>query len=206
MIRIGILDDDEIFIDFFLEIVSEYENIECVTKNTNSSSLFKLLKFDSNIEIDYLFLDIHLKNESGIDLISNFKKLLPNTEIIMLTIDGSNKSLFKALIQGANGYLIKEKNAVDFNNIFKIIMDGGAIISPEIAKILLSYFSPKSIISDLTVQENQILYLLVAGLSYKDIADKMGLTIDGIRYHIKKMYKTLKINSRYELIYNYPID
>ena len=73
MIRIGILDDDEIFIDFFLEIVSEYENIECVTKNSNSSILFKLLKFDSNIEIDYLFLDIHLKNESGIDLISNFK-------------------------------------------------------------------------------------------------------------------------------------
>lgn len=125
----------------------------------------------------------------------------PEIEIIMLTVFEDRENVFEAVCAGASGYLLKNASPEMIAQSIKEVMKGGAAMSPVIARKTLDFFQKniKKEIS-LTAHEQQVLKLLVDGLSYKMIAAKMNVAIDTVRYHIKNTYDKLHVHSAPEAV------
>lgn len=148
-----------------------------------------------------LVLDINLLGISGIEGLPLLLDKLPNTDIIMLTTFEDNESIFKALCAGACSYLSKKTPLAKIREAIEIVYSGGSYMSPSIARKIVNRFAPnRNKPQQLTIRQKDIVDGIVAGKSYKMIADDLFVSLDTVRSHIKNIYKTLEINSKAELI------
>ena len=126
---------------------------------------------------------------------------MPEVDIIMLTTFEDNDSIFKALCAGACSYLSKKTPLKKIQEAVEVVNSGGSYMSPSIARKIVNHYAPRSTKkSVLSSRENDVVRGIVAGKSYKMIADDLHVSINTIRTHIKNIYKTLGINSKAELI------
>ncbi len=152
---------------------------------------------------DVLLLDIGLPGMSGLNGIKLVKELYPDCDIIMFTVHDDPNRIFEALCNGASGYLLKN---TPFSEISRAIMDlyaGGAPMSPQIARKVIQHFNPRAKpahVSPLSDKEREVVVGLVDGLSYKMIADRLDITIETVRSHIKNIYRKLHVHSKAEVI------
>jgi DNA-binding NarL/FixJ family response regulator len=157
-----------------------------------------------------ILMDIGLPGMSGISGMRLIKEKQPDVDIIMLTVYTDWQKIFDSLCAGASGYLLKNTPLVEIKKGIESVRSGGAAMSPEIARKVMEYFTPKPMAKSfappagedagLTPREKEIVIGLVDGLSYKMIADRMSISIDTIRFHIKNIYKKLQVNSKAEVI------
>lgn len=205
MISIGFIDDDINFVDSLITILENENDIKCKLKSQNFNQFLKQFKYNPDFNIDILFLDIHLEDASGLDFLAKIRKRLPLTEIIIFSVNENPDILIKSFCLGATGYLLKESTFDEIKAFIKIIQNGGAAISPRMAKKLIVYFAPQKNLNNNTFsdREHQILKLMAEGWEYKRVADKVNLSIDGVRFYIKSIYKKLNIHSKSELINMY---
>jgi|WetSurMetagenome_2_1015567.scaffolds.fasta_scaffold221902_2 DNA-binding NarL/FixJ family response regulator len=157
-----------------------------------------------------ILMDIGLPGMSGISGMRLIKEKQPDVDIIMLTVYTDWQKIFDSLCAGASGYLLKNTPLAEIKKGIESVRSGGAAMSPEIARKVMEYFTPKSMArtvtspagedAGLTPREKEIVIGLVDGLSYKMIADRMSISIDTIRFHIKNIYKKLQVNSKAEVI------
>lgn len=155
------------------------------------------------ITLDVILLDINLLGMSGIQGIPKILDLFPEVNIVMLTTFDQNEYIFQALKAGATGYIIKDTPIWDIKRALETILAGGSFMSPGIArKVMESFKQPKEEIQfeSLTDRQNEILNALVEGLSYKMIADKLGISTHTTCDHIKAIYRKLQVNSKGEAI------
>ncbi len=152
---------------------------------------------------DIVLMDIDMPGKNGIDALKEIKQFNPAIEVIMLTIFEDRENVFEAICSGASGYLLKNSSPETIAASIKEVMKGGAAMTPVIARKALQFFqkpSKKEGTFQLTIQEQQVLKLLVDGLSYKMIAAKMNVVMDTVRYHIKKIYDKLHVHSAPEAV------
>jgi DNA-binding NarL/FixJ family response regulator len=136
----------------------------------------------------------------GLTAIDKILKLYPDSNIIMNTIKDDSETIFKALQLGAIGYIDKQSFDSNFKDVFECIENGGAFMTPKIARMVISYINkPQAITKQLTDREKDIVNGIVDGLSYKLIADRHDLALDTVRMNVKSVYRKLKINSKAEL-------
>lgn len=174
--------------DFSCDIV--VDSVEEFLKNIGKSP-----------ELEVVLLDINLPGMTGIEGIHHIKHQYPNVSIIMLTIYKDEKHVFDALKAGADGYLLKNTPLKTIKTGLLQILEEGAPISPLVAKKVISFFNPqknikKSGFEELTAREIEVLQAMSDGLAAKNIADKLFVSIDTIRYHTKNIYKKLQVNSK----------
>jgi DNA-binding NarL/FixJ family response regulator len=137
---------------------------------------------------------------NGLEMIERILKLYPKSVIIMNTIQDDSETIFKALQLGASGYIDKQSFETKFTEVFECIGNGGAYMTPKIARRVIEYFSKsRNIMQELTVREKDIVNGILDGLSYKMIASKHDLALDTVRMYVKKVYRKLSINSKSEL-------
>ena len=121
--------------------------------------------------------------------------------ILVITEPENSFRIFETFKAGANGFCLKSESAKEFAHHVDTMFKLGNSVSMSLLPLLVKNFQKKSIIEEvLTVKEINIAKELSAGLSYKLIADKVGISIDGVRFHIQKIYRKLEINSKGELI------
>ncbi len=203
-IRIAILEDDQYVMNELADMVKSSDKLEYVMAVSSGEQFLKY--FSKETQLDILLTDIGLPGMSGIEVIMRVATISPDTMIIVLSSFHDNDTIFKALRAGASGYLLKDAS---FEQLEKTILDahnGAPALSPAIANRMIHYFNGAKIQKkdyELAPKESQVLQLLIEGLSYKMISNEMGISIDGIRYYIKKTYKKLQINSRPELMKMY---
>ena len=139
---------------------------------------------------------------SGLEGIRHIRQKLPEADIVMLTTFEEDKNIFKALCAGACSYISKRTSLMKIQEALFIINRGGSYMSPSIARKIAKHFMPKAPKEKdlLTPRQIQIVDGLVEGLSYKLIADKLSISIDTVRDHIKRIYRTLEVNSKAEVI------
>ncbi len=202
-LKIGIIEDDEMILERYRGFINQSELSECIIA---VNSVEKFLKFCRPfMAFDLILLDIGLPGVSGLDGIELIKKKIPDVEIVMFTIMEDSDVIFKALRRGAVGYLVKNLSKVEFERQLLLINQGGVAISPSIARKIVDYFSPvKQLFSfrkkeKLTKKENLIVSLLIEGLTYNEISENIDLSVNGVRYHIKNIYRKLQVNSRAEI-------
>ncbi|MEM8527876.1 MAG: response regulator transcription factor [Bacteroidota bacterium] len=158
-------------------------------------------KVPTRARLDIIFLDINLPGQSGLDALPVLKKKFSTAEIVMLTAIEEQDALLKAFNLGAAGYLLKSFPVVQLPSFIKTLQAGGALISPTMAKKLVEYFQPSASSLDLLIpREVQVLKSLAAGNTYASTASILGMTVDGVKYHIKNIYKKLNVNNKTDAI------
>ena len=171
------------------------------------AALPNLLNVTSDIaraQPDVILMDIGLPNISGIEGVRTVKLHFPSVQVLMFTVFDDDDNIFDAIRAGASGYLLKKTPAEEIVQSIKDLYHGGAPMSASIARRVLQSFqtAPPTTAVDyqLTVRENEILYSLMDGLSYKKIADKHVVSISTIRTHICNIYHKLHVNSKAEAV------
>lgn len=153
---------------------------------------------------DVILLDIVLPGMSGVEGIHIIKQQWPAASIIMFSVMDDGFNLFRSLCEGATGYLTKDVPLQGVATAIRDVYEGKGIMSPSIARKVAEYFHPKKQLHEvLTSREIDIVNGIIEGLSYKLVADKLQISIDTVRKHIKNIYKKLHINSKSQLVQQY---
>lgn len=151
--------------------------------------------------IDVVLMDIGLPGMSGIECMQHVKKQQLSAEIIMLTVYDDGTRIFNSLCAGATGYLLKTAPLQEIKEAILQIKQGMSPMDPSIARRVVEYFNPKQKISEqLTEKELEVVRAISDGLSYKLIANRLSISINTVRHHIRAIYKKLQVNSKAEVI------
>jgi len=151
---------------------------------------------------DVLLADIGLPGISGVEGVSRIHQRYPALPILMLTVHDDNERVFAAVCAGACGYLLKETAADRLVQCIREVYEGGAPMSPRIARKVVTMFrsvqpqAPES----LSPRQIEILNLLAEGHSYKACAEILKVSTDTIRFHVRNIYQRLHVNSRAEAV------
>lgn len=201
MIRILVYDDNKsrreslkAFISFTpgFEQVGSFENCNRIEADIRETSP------------DIILMDIEMPGVNGISGVSIVKKIAPQVKVIMQTAFDDDDKVFAALQAGAEGYILKSASIDQMQQTIAEVMNGGASMSPSIALKVMRYFSNRqqqvSGLDNLTTKENEVLQYLSSGLSYKMVADKMGISYFTVNNHVKKIYEKLQVHSLGEAV------
>jgi len=153
---------------------------------------------------DVVLTDLGLPGVSGIELVAQIRAQRPELPILVLTIHGEDELVFNALCAGACGYMLKDVMPARLLEAIRELYAGGAPMSPEVARrvvLMFQKFAPPRIEeSQLTARELQVLHLLAEGHSYKSCADRLSLSLDTVRFHIRQIYERLHVHSKSEAV------
>jgi len=200
MIKVAIIEDHKDF-RFALSQLLEMANDFYLTGSFSNAE--EALENISGLE-DALLLDINLPGISGVDAIKEFKKINPDTKIIMLTMLDDDNSIMQAILNGADGYLLKKTAPVEILTSIQTCLAGGSPMTPGIASKVLQLFKKhipqKNNEYSLTKREIQILELLVEGLNNQTIAKKLFISIETVRNHIRHIYQKLQVHSKSQAV------
>jgi len=153
---------------------------------------------------DVVLLDINLPDMKGIDAIPLIKKKFPNIKIIMLTIFDDDDNIMEAILAGADGYLLKKTTPIRILSSLKDCYGGGSPMTPSIAKKVLNLFkskvSKKSNDFSLSQREIEVLNCLVEGMDNKAVAEKLFISVQTVRNHIRHIYEKLQVHSKSQAV------
>ena len=156
---------------------------------------------------DVVLMDIHLPGETGIACTARLKEKLPGVQVIIVTVYRNHELIFQALEAGACGYLLKRSSPEELLKAINEVRTGGAPMTGEIARMLVEAFQKKpgsSASGDgLTQREEEILGFLAEGLSNKEIADRVKISYDTVRAHLRHIYEKLHVRGRTEAVKKY---
>lgn len=160
-----------------------------------------LIEEDMNTAIpDVVLMDINMPNVNGIEGLLKIKKLFPHIKVLMQTVFDDNENVFNSIRSGASGYILKKDSPNKILQAISEVYEGGAVMNPSIAQKVLAYFNPKKAENPLSTRETEVLTLLSEGLSYKMVADKLGLSFHTVSTHTKNIYEKLHVASLGEAI------
>ena len=199
-IKICIVEDLKEVREGMVSLLSLDERFEVLAAFTNAETAEEELPA---WQPDIVIMDINLPGMSGIDCIKKVKGLCPATQFIMFTIYENDEKVFDALSAGASGYLLKRTALARIVEALIELHEGGAPMSTQIARKVINRLRVNETVDDLQVlsaRENEVLQLLAKGLLYKEIAEKLGISVGTIRQHIHKIYEKLHVQNRTEAI------
>jgi DNA-binding NarL/FixJ family response regulator len=210
MIHIAIVDDKKSLCKALEEKFGQFAGYQVLfTAENGKEFLEKMREARQSIQPEVVLMDIDMPLMNGIEAVSEGKLRFPGTRYLMLTIFDEDEKIFNAIKAGADGYLLKDepiekiKEAID-----NLLRNEGAPMSPSIARKVLNLLSgtgqnlPKPAVKkteddyNLTEREKEILQLLVDGLEYKEIAQKLGISPNTVRNNVTKIYSKLHVTSR----------
>jgi DNA-binding NarL/FixJ family response regulator len=162
---------------------------------------------------DVVLMDINLPGMLGTECVARLKRVVPEVPVLMLTVYDDSEQVFKSLMAGASGYLLKRTTKDKLLEAIREITQGGAPMSRQVARRVVQFFHefrqvPEATrrapeVESLTEREEQVLALLAKGHAYKEIADLMGISFETVRTHIRTIYEKLHVHSRTEATLKY---
>ena len=200
MIKVGIVEDEKQIREGLAVLINGSEGFSCVnTFDTAEEAIEKI----AALQLDVVLMDIHLPGKSGIECIAALKPNCAGTQFLMCTSFEDTDSVFKALKSGATGYLTKTTQPSKILDAIVEVHKGGSPMSSNIARKIVASFQRTNTnkeIEKLSKREIEILELLSKGLRYKEVADKLFLSTETVRTHIRNIYDKLQVNSRTEAL------
>lgn len=203
-INVAIVDDSEGICEELEHVISDTPDLACVCVCRNAAIALKRIPA---ARPDVVIMDIHLPDESGIKCTARLKRLLPETQVLMFTIQEDPEIIVKALEAGASGYLLKGAEATDIAAAVHELAKQGAPMSREVARKLVESFHRSGANAtegeQLTLREEEILGLMAKGFLYKEIADQLSIKLDTVGTHVKSIFRKLHVRTRTEAVVKY---
>ena len=202
MISVIVVEDKKIIQDGLVEMLNDSDKFVCLAAYYDCETMLQNVE---HLKPKVIIMDIGLKGMSGIEGTKKVKEILPETNILVLTVHEESEKVFEALISGACGYLLKSTPENELLHAIKNAAEGGSPMNTHIAKkmvvllreLIVSKKEKQKILSE---RENEVLYALSLGHGYKQIADILFISVHTVRYHIKNIYRKLSVHSQSEAI------
>jgi DNA-binding NarL/FixJ family response regulator len=203
--RVGVVEDNPALGAALEKIVDSEPGCRCVGVWTSAE---KALAEIPQWRPDVVLMDIHLPGMSGIEATARLKRSAPELPVIMVTVYRDHDKIFQALKAGACGYLLKRSTPAEIRRAIVEVRAGGAPMSAEIARRVVEAFHGPAQAgfgeeSALSKRQREILELLSTGLANKEIADRLGLSTETVRVHLKHIYDKLHVRCRTEAAAKY---
>lgn len=202
-IRVALVEDSPVITELLQSILLRAEEFLMEQLYTNAEDAIRFLPHQP---ADIVLMDIHLPGMNGIEAVAKLKVMCPHTQFMMCTISAGDEHVFEALRAGAAGYLLKDFSPGELLTALHELHHGGSPMSASIARKLVLHFQqlPAQPVLDnqvsLTAREEELLQLLSEGLRYKDIADRLFVSVDTVKKHCFNIYRKLHVRSRTEAV------
>jgi len=201
MIKVAIVEDHNATRQILGRVISLSSDCICVCVCASAEEALQVLP---QHQPHVVLMDIQLPKMSGVECVGKIKELLSATQVIMVTVYEDPDTIFSALRAGASGYLLKRARPDTILAAVREVQNGGVPMSAEIARKVISYFHAQAAATKetekLTNRERQVLDLVAHGFSNKEIAGRLGVSLDAVLWHLKHIYQKLHVHSRSEAI------
>lgn len=195
-ITVSIIEDDQTIREGYAYLIGHTAGYKVISSYASFEEAAKKIQHDNP---DVLLLDVELPGLSGIDALPKLKKLIPETYILILTVYEQEEKIFRALGNGASGYLTKNTPPEKIMNAIYEVMEGGGPMSAHIARMVIQSFK-RNEQSPLTRRETEILEQIATGKSRKRIAEELFIDLETVKSHIKNIYHKLNVHSKADAI------
>ncbi|MBB22835.1 MAG: LuxR family transcriptional regulator [Roseibacillus sp.] len=198
-IQVWLVEDNEVFRRNVQRVINSLEGMTCEGSFDSAEATFKALQ--TNPAPDVILLDVQLPGVDGIVALTEFRKAIPETRVIILTVFDDADKIFRAVCAGASGYVLKASGTDKIGEAIRQVMGGGAPMTPEVAKKVLDAFANSDLLPGekgdygLTAREQEILRLLAEGLLKKEIADALSISVNTVSTHLRRVYDKLHVNT-----------
>jgi DNA-binding NarL/FixJ family response regulator len=203
-VSISIVEDNDQLRGTLAKVIGRTEGFRCVSDYANAEDALANLP---NVRPDVVLMDINLPGMKGYDCVRRLKAAHPEIQFLMLTVYEDSDSLFNSLRAGASGYLLKRTASARLLEAVRDVFAGGAPLSPQLARRVVQFFSKPAALDSglarLTPAEREFLDQLAKGYAYKEIADRMTISIDTVRSYVRTVYEKLHVHSRTEAVVKY---
>jgi DNA-binding NarL/FixJ family response regulator len=201
VIKAAVIEDMKDIRDGLTTLINFTEGFRCTGSFRSMEEA--LARIDSEVP-DVLLSDIGLPGMSGIQGIRIIKERYPEMQVLMLTVYDDDDRIFDALCAGASGYLLKRTPPAKLLDSIREAMSGGAPVSPEVASRVIKFFrefhSSEREDYDLTPHETRLLKLLTEGYNYQTAAEKLGVSYNTVKFHVRHIFDKLQVHSKSEAV------
>lgn len=200
-IRVLIYDDNEALRQSLQLLIEAEPDMDLLALMPNAETV----EVDvAELKPDVVLMDIDMPGVNGVEAVRRIVKLNNRLPVIMLTVFDDNENIFNAICAGASGYILKRYATEEVPGAIRMVLTGGAPMTGAVARKVLTMVpqarSQEQEQSNLSAKETAILQFLVNGYSYKMIASELKISIDTVRFHIKKIYDKLHVHSATEAV------
>ena len=199
MIKVGIVEDNKTLREGFETLLNRTPGFQCVcTSDTVADALKKIPK----AQPDVVLMDIQLPDSTGVECTARIKEMMPAVHIVIVTVYEDSERIFQALRAGACGYLLKRAQPERIIDAIREAHEGGVPMTPEIARKVIGQFrgqaTAREEVESLSDREREVLEHVMHGLGNKSIAERMGVTVAAVKWHLQHIYEKLHVHSRTE--------
>jgi len=200
-ISVSIVEDNEQLRTTLARVLNRAEGFRCLSHYGDAESALQTLPQDRP---DVVLMDINLPGMNGVECVRRLKQILPQIQIIMLTVYEDTENIFNALAAGAAGYLLKRTKSAELLEAIREVQRGGSPMTTHIARKVTQSFqragpSPQPT-ENLSEREQEVLDCLSQGLIYKEIAEKLGISYETVHTYIRRIYEKLQVRTRTEAV------
>lgn len=199
MIKVAIVEDNRTLREGFETLINQTDDLKCVC---TSSTVEDALKDVPKAKPDVVLMDIQLPDGTGIECTASIKEQLPDVQVVCVTVYEDSDRIFRALQAGACGYLLKRANPGRIVEAVREAHNGDVPMTPEIARKVIGQFQSEaksaSEVEKLTSRENEVLRHVMHGMTNKEIAEHMCVTVATVKFHLQHIYEKLHVHSRTE--------
>jgi DNA-binding NarL/FixJ family response regulator len=199
-IRVMIFEDNQSLRESLYQLIHGSGGFNCVGAFENCAHLLENVQ---KHKPDVVLMDIQMPGINGIEAVKILRDKYPDMKILMQTIFEDSDKIFQSICAGASGYILKNTSPARFLDFIKETYEGGAPMSPSVAKKVLNKVAEQNSTKkdfNLSDREKEVLSCLVKGMSYKLIADACFISIDTVRGHIRHIYEKLHVHSKGEAV------
>ena len=204
MISVSIVDDEPRLRESIATFINGSPGFRCASAYGSAEAALRGLPADRP---DVLLMDINMAGMNGIECVRKLKTLAPEIQIVMFTVYEDTDQIFQALAAGASGYLLKRLPPAKLLQAIQEVHEGGSPMSSSIARKVVASFQMVEPDSGkrphLSPREEAVLDFLAKGFTYKQIADRLEISIDTVRTYLRRIYEKLHVQSRTEAVAKY---
>ena len=201
VITVAIVEDQQKIREGLRKLIDSTAGYRCLGSFPSMEDALARITLDPP---DIALVDIGLPGISGIEGIRRLKVAKPSVAILMLTVYNDDKRIFDALCAGASGYLLKQTPPGRLIESLREVLDGGAPMSPEVARKVVALFRefrpPDDARHGLTPHEVRLLKLLVEGYNYTTAAEEFGVSVNTVKFHMRSIYDKLQVHSKSQAV------
>jgi DNA-binding NarL/FixJ family response regulator len=200
-ISVSIVEDNDKLRGTLARVLNRADGFQCVSQYANAEDALKDLP---QARPDVVLMDINLPGMNGVECVRQLKQLVPQIQVLMLTVYEDTENIFNALAAGAGGYLLKRTPSKELLEAIQEMHGGGSPMTMHIARKVVQSFQQTAASAqsteNLSPREQEVLDHLSRGFLYKEIAEKMGVSYETVHTYIRRIYEKLQVRTRTEAV------